>query len=305
MERFPVRRSAEQKADFRQWVVERMQAQGWEARVETTTRGKHQNIVIGDPEHAAAVFTAHYDTPADMIVPNLMIPRNLPVYLLYQLLFIGVLLLIGVLAGAALGSLTGNPQVGSVTMIVVYFCLLVFLNFGRANKNNANDNTSGVAAVLQLAMTIPAEQREKVAFILFDNEEKGLRGSKMYAKDHLSLQYMRLVINLDCVGNGDQMLVISKDMARRCTGYHKLESILSQTPGCTALFYDSKAARCNSDQKNFRCGVAVAAFERKAGVGLITGRIHTRRDTVCSQENIDYLVTAFAQWVDEISAKNT
>ena len=45
---------------------------------------------------ARVIFTAHYDTPSNMVLPNLIIPRNLPLYFAYQF---GVILLLFLLVG--------------------------------------------------------------------------------------------------------------------------------------------------------------------------------------------------------------
>ena len=78
VKRFPVRRSREEKAAFRAFALQAMRELGYDPRVEENGRAKHQNIVAGDPEHAAVLFCAHYDTPAVFPLPNLMLPRNLP-----------------------------------------------------------------------------------------------------------------------------------------------------------------------------------------------------------------------------------
>ena len=44
-----------------------------------------------------------------------------------------------------------------------------------------------------------------------------------------------------------------------------------------------------SDQKNFPYGVGIAAFRRLKGIGLYVDRIHTWRDTVLDEKNVNYL----------------
>jgi len=300
---YPIRRSKEQKERFRAWAVQQAQEAGWEAQVEETSRGHHKNVVIGDPEHAGVVFTAHYDTPAVMVVPNLMLPRNIPLFLLYTIGVVGLIFLIASLAGGVVLKITGNEFAGELVFMVIYLGILFLMLFGPSNKHNANDNTSGVAAVLSLMAAIPEAHRSKAAFILFDNEEKGLLGSSGYAKDHVQLKFMRLLINLDCVGVGEHILLISKKMARNCTGYHLMERCLTETEGRTAHFYDSKTSVGSSDHKNFKCGVVVFACRRKPLVGFYTPYIHTKHDTVCDQSNIDYLTTAFSTFVTELGVK--
>ena len=68
VEKFPIRRSKAQKAAFRAWFQEEAARLGYEAQVEE--KGGHQNMIIGDPEKAQAIFTAHYDTPMHSLFPN-------------------------------------------------------------------------------------------------------------------------------------------------------------------------------------------------------------------------------------------
>ena len=47
-----------------------------------------RNLVLGDPDSADVLFTAHYDTCARLPFPNFVTPKNLPIYLLYQVLIL-------------------------------------------------------------------------------------------------------------------------------------------------------------------------------------------------------------------------
>ena len=76
--RFPVRKRDEEKEAFRKWAVAQGKTLGYSARVEELARGRHCNVVFGSPEHAQVIYTAHYDTPARLPIPNLMTPRNIP-----------------------------------------------------------------------------------------------------------------------------------------------------------------------------------------------------------------------------------
>ena len=87
-QRFPVRRTDAQKDGFRRWIVEECARMGYSAQVEEAA--KHYNVVIGDPETAQAIFTAHYDTPASFFLPNFMTPRNRVFFWLRQ---VGMILL--------------------------------------------------------------------------------------------------------------------------------------------------------------------------------------------------------------------
>lgn len=306
-EKFPIRKSRKQKDAFRTWFIAWAQEQGYAAEA-TKPKGLFgsSNVVVGDPETAQVVFTGHFDTPAVMPVPNFITPRNVLVYILYQVVMLPVMLAPGILIGAGAGWLGGyvSEEVGflcgyftTMALMIVTFCLLMF---GPANKHNVNDNTSGVAAVLETMARIPVEQRPKIAFILFDNEEKGCRGSKAYAREHLQMQHTKLVVNLDCVGVGEHFIVSSPALARNLDGYELLERVLSEDKARTAHFFSSVTTRGNSDYRSFKCGVGVSAYRMVSGVGFYTGAIHTARDTQADQGNIEYLAQALSGTVSQL-----
>ena len=212
--RFPVRKRDEEKEAFRKWAVAQGKTLGYSARVEELARGRHCNVVFGSPEHAQVIYTAHYDTPARLPIPNLMTPRNIPMFALYQLGIILVLLLAAAIAFVGAQLLMRNASLSLIIALVVYYALLLLMIAGPANPNNVNDNTSGVAAVMETMARMPKEQREKAAFILFDNEEKGRLGSRAFAAANPKIKKQTLLINMDCVGVGEHILVIGQDGVR-------------------------------------------------------------------------------------------
>lgn len=71
--------------------------------------------------------------------------------------------------------------------------------------NGADDNASGVAALLELARRLGDDERtgdrRRVVFIAFSGEERGLLGSKHYVREPtLPLSQVAAMINLDMVG---------------------------------------------------------------------------------------------------------
>ena len=299
-ERFPVRKTAAQKKAFRQWVMGEITEMGYPVRVEENDKGRQQNIIVGDPEHAEVTFTAHYDTPSTILVPDLQIPRNYAVYLLWQLLIIGGMLLISLIVGLGLGLATGSGN-GLTLGFFGAFLLLMWLQLdGAANKNNVNDNTSGVAALLETMQRIPEENRSKAAFILFDNMEKGRKGSKAYARDHLEMQHTRFIVNADSVGVGDTFVVCAPSLAVQLPQYAKLEKLLAGDKARQARFYSSVTTRVNSDFRSFKCGVGIGAYKQASGVGLYLGDLHTARDDEADQGNIEYLARAFSALAQQV-----
>lgn len=294
-EKFSIRRSEEQKSAFRTWMVEQAQSMGYQAQVECIK--KHNNVVIGDPETAQAIFVAHYDTPAGFFMPNLMTPRNKWVFWLRQFWMVLVLILISAAFGVPTGVLTESERIGYFVAYAVYMGMLCWMIGGPANKHNVNDNTSGVAAILETMARIPAEQRSKVAFILFDNEEKGLQGSKAYAKAHPAVKENGFVVNLDCVGDGDHVLLISSRKAREAAPYAALTAGMEAQSGRELHLFPMENSVGNSDHKSFKTSSVIYACRAGKRIGYYCDKIHTSKDTVCEQVNLDFIAGGLSDFV--------
>lgn len=289
LHQFPIRKTGKQKEAFRDAVQAYVNGLGYSCAVEKGSFGS-RNLVIGDPSKAKYLVTAHYDTPARMWLPNFITPRNFLIYLLYQFLVVGLLAAVSIGAGIGLGVLIHNPELGGLLAVSIYWVLLIMMMVGPGNKHNANDNTSGVVTVLEIARTLPEIHREQVCFVLFDLEEAGLLGSASYRKAHKKETDNQIVLNLDCVGDGDEILFFPTkklkknpdvmNWLRRCGGYFGQKHIALQEKGFA--FYPS-------DQSQFPLGVGIAAFRKKKGLGLYLGRIHTSRDTILEETNINIL----------------
>ncbi len=294
-EKYPIRRSKAQKEAFRAWFIQQAGEMGYSAQMEEN--GGHQNVVIGDPEKAQAIFTAHYDTPAASFLPNVMTPRNRLFFWAYQMLQVGILVILGVSVGVPLAVITGDDYLGFLAGYAVYMGLLFLMIFGPANKHNVNDNTSGVAAILELMARIPQEERGKAAFILFDNEEKGCRGSKAYAKAHPAVKEEGFLINMDCVGDGEHVLLLAGAKARALPQYDALTEAMSAQEGRMLHIFPLESSVINSDQKNFKTSAAVCACNEGKRIGYCCDRIHTSEDTVCDQQNLDFLAGGLAAFI--------
>lgn len=286
-----IRKSKVQKANFRQWLVNVFEDNGY--NIETETGGtliKSNNVVVGDPEKAEVVYTAHYDTCAVLPFPNFITPQNMLLYLLYQILICVPMFAIAIGAEVLLLLLWENCPMW-LAMLVVYvvlgFCIWWMLD-GPANKHTSNDNTSGVAVLLEIALTLPKNDRNKVAFVFFDNEEKGLLGSSQFKKRHGKAMMNTLLINFDCVSDGEYIQFYPNSKIKKNEEMlKKLEkSFLSDEEKEVQIvrgfgFYPS-------DQRAFPCGIGVAALHKNT-LGYWLGRIHTNRDTVFQMENIELL----------------
>lgn len=289
---YPVRKSKRQKQAFREDMLAYADTLGYRATVEKGSFGA-RNLVIGNPEQAKYLLTAHYDTCARMLLPNFIAPCNPLVFLGYQILMVMLLLVAALIAGIGAVVLIKSLTIAQMVALAVYWVLLLSMLIGPANKHNANDNTSGVVTLLEIAATLPENQRKSVAFVLFDLEEAGLLGSAAYRKAHKQQTDGQIVLNLDCVGDGDEILFFPTKKLRKSP--EKLDALRL---GCGKFGRKSISLREKgwyaypSDQKNFPYGVGIAAFHRKKGIGLYCSRIHTKRDTVLEITNVNLLRAA-------------
>ena len=299
---YPIRRTEAQKSAFREYIVSRMSEFGYCSKVETTADRKNQNVVIGDPATAKIVLTAHYDTPASAIFPNLMLPRNPLLYYLCQLL--PLFLLVGIaLLGGFLASLPFNKNMGVFlgVYIILYYALFFICYRMRSNPHNANDNTSGVATVLTALANADPAHKASVAAILFDNEEKGKMGSKAYFKDHQAEMKQKPVINLDCVGYGEHIIFVAKEAAESDPLYADLkDAFLQDSDDYQNHFYPMKGSNANSDYKSFPKGIGCMTCKRSRRGIYYTPHIHTTKDRYANPANITYIAERLSEFVNQI-----
>lgn len=286
---FPVRKSEKQKMAFRKAVIAYAQKLGYPVAVEKGSMGV-RNVVIGNPNSAKYLITAHYDTPACIGLPNILTPCNLLIFVHWQVFLVAVILAAAILPGVLLGFALKDPIVAGNITSLMYWVILIMMMAGPANKHNANDNTSGVVTVLVTAAAWPKEKRDLVCFVLFDLEEAGLVGSAAYRKAHKAATKNQIVLNMDCVGDGDEILLVAKRKLKKDP--EKL-ALLRSFNGCRGskkiTLHEKGFVIYPSDQQHYPYGVGIAAFRRAKGIGLYVGRIHTARDTILDEENVNYL----------------
>lgn len=288
---YPVRKSKKQKQAFRADVTQWLQNLGYPV-CEEEGSFHSCNLVIGDPQRARYLVTAHYDTCARLPFPNLITPCNFWTFLLYQIFIFLMLMLPALAVGGLVGYLLHSFDIGYFLFVVLLWADIALMLIGPANSSNVNDNTSGVVTLLEIARSIPELHRKNVCFVLFDLEEAGLIGSASYKKKHKREIPNQLVLNLDCVGEGDDIyffptakLKKSKErlapLQKLAGGYGK-KSIAVRTKGFSIY---------PSDQSNFPYGVGICALKR-GWAGLYLSRIHTPRDTVLDETNVNILRAA-------------
>lgn len=288
LEKYQVRRTKAQKAAFLQFAQEACAKRGYEARIEEHKGSrKSRNLVVGDPEKAQVIFTAHYDTCAEMPVPNLIFPKNMPLTFLVQMPLVLVMLVLALGVGLLLWHFTGNEHFYTLGFMIVYFGLFALIFFGPANRHTANDNTSGTAALFRIMEMLPDEQKKKAAFIFFDNEEFGKVGSQQYAKAHPDIKKNALIVNLDCIGDGPHFLIVAPKKKDEPLEKMLQEAFRDQGEQ-KAIHCSAKNTHYNSDQLSFQKGAAIAACQKNK-LGYHVPRIHTKRDVICEESNLEYV----------------
>ncbi len=297
LESYQVRKNKKQKLAFIEFIKENFP----QATVEEGGFIKCRNIVIGDPEKAKVIFSAHYDTCAQLPFPNLIFPRNFFFSFLYSFLICIPVFAVMFAFNLLLDIFISDFYIHYFSSLILFF--LVFIGMfivGIPNKHTANDNTSGVISVLELYERLSPEDREKCAFVLFDHEESGLFGSGYFKKRHREVSKNTLLINLDCVGDGENLMLVMPKKAMEYTDSLNESFSLSNDTDMNLTVYSSSTTFYPSDQTHFAKGIGVAALHKKKFWGYYMGRIHTNRDVICEDRNISYVTEGFSNFVEKL-----
>ena len=257
---YPVRRKAQEKENMRTYLMGQLRALGYDAKLNDC--GKAVNVIAGDPERASILYAAHYDTPLREPLPAILCPTRPVTYLLYQAL---------------------TP----VLALVLCFAVSLGVKYGPSEKNNVNANTSGVAALLRTAEQLTPRYRNDVCFLFLDGGSDNMRGAKGFRKRYPSAKE-KPVLCLDCVGSGDELLILPGKGAR--WNGELLDAINSS-------FENSERKTCYDkvdglvhfpgDQRAFRQGIAVCAVRRVPGFGRFI--CPTGKDNRIDDENLELL----------------
>lgn len=296
LEKYLVRQRKEQKAAFRNLVKEMYP----EARVETSGKlPANNNVVLGDPDSAEVIIAAHYDTCVVLPFPNLIFVNNILGTIFCTLIILAPLLIAFI--GVEFLSLYYLGTFGLFVVFAMLAGMIVYLVAGPPNKHTVNDNTSGTIAVLELYEKLPSEVRNRCCFVLFDNEENGLIGSREFKKLHPTTARNALMLNFDCIGDGEYLMMVYSRVAEE------------EREGLQAAFPETKFNRPKyranfsfrqffpmtfypSDQLGYKKHVGFVAMHRSF-LGYYIPRIHTKRDTVLKEENLEYLTSGIERFL--------
>ncbi len=282
-----------------------MQTEIPELRVEEGGSMKSRNLVLGDVKTARVVLGAHYDTCARLPFPNFIMPKNILVTLLYSVLIALPFFVLMMLCDALFLFLTDNVLLSTYLSLIVFLASYLYvLMLGPANKHTVNDNTSGVILLCELIAYCKEMNITDVAFVFFDHEEMGLVGSSYFRKCHKKEMKGKLLINFDCVSDGDHILFVLNKAAKK--NYEdELRAALPTFENKTAYLEKSSNTYYPSDQIGFDTSIAVSAMKKARFFGLYLDRIHTKRDTVMDECNITYLTETMKCFLSASEKENT
>lgn len=305
LNKYEIRKSNKEKERFIEYVKERLAKSGYtndDIAIEERWKGllKTRNIVVGNPKTAKAIVTAHYDTCAISPFPNFMSPTNFLIFFLSQFFLLFLVLFISWWVMVPFALYVENPNACIYAFQATMILILIQLSFGFKNKHTANDNTSGTITLLHILEKLPKENRKDICVVFFDNEEKGLWGSLFFKKKH-PYSENKLIINIDCIGDGENVVLMAKKQARNNKRYQKLIRSFVGNKTENVIFYEKKMKPMMfpSDQANFPKGIGICSL-RKGVLGKYTGRIHTPFDTKCRSENIEYVSDSIVTFAKEL-----
>ena len=108
-----------------------------------------------------------------------------------------------------------------------------------------------------------------------------------------------MVINLDCVGNGDTYIFISPEAAMKNELYALLKNTV-EGKQLNVRMLTTNEASSNSDHKNFEQGIGVVACRYNKFVGYFADRIHTPKDTVADPKTVSNLAEALGSFAESL-----
>lgn len=295
---FPIRNRKGQKSRFIEAVQSYARHLNYETRVESEKMGV-RNVVIGDPETARFLITAHYDTPAMLWCPNLIMPCNRFLNMICQIINCIFLMLPALAVGGGVWYTTRDAGTSYLALTGVAVLSVLLMMFGLPNPRNANYNTSGVIALLEIAASMPANLRGRVCFVLFDGEQVTMAGSGAYQKRHRAALNFQTVVNLNCVGDGDTITFFPSEDLTEDVNLLCLERNCGKK---LVKIHRSRQFKCVSDHSGFCSGVGVMAL-RCGWLGYWIANTRTIFDKTLEYTNINILRACLISYISSHTAE--
>ena len=288
---YQVRMTMKQKDKFIGFLTKFLEERGLKHETETHMKGKLRNLTIGDVDNAEVVFSAHYDTPPNAVFPIVNVVGGVLKWTIFQFVYVFVLLGFFTAICLAVGLLTRNFALMMGLWSFLSFGYCIQMSMGFANKNTLNDNTSGVAMILALIDRMQDELKAgKIAFVLFDWEERGLVGAKKFSNIHPDIK----LINFACISAGDELVFVNKKAFTDNVVQHVPSEKLD---GKNIATFPAMKMVYTSDQLMFKNSMAIASLTKIPVVGYALFRAHTFLDTKFDTKNMEIIEDTMVNYV--------
>nr|WP_315021885.1 M28 family peptidase [uncultured Aminipila sp.] len=287
---YKVRKNRKQKSEFIDFIKFACISRGIPCNIEEGGIHKNRNIIIGNLNEAELMITAHYDTPAVLPFSNYLAPNSRLSRSFYLAkILICMCLILGVFSTLISFIISDS----FIILLLLLFLVTIFgilSIYGKPNPNNSNDNTSGVITLTEIIFGISNIDFNKLVFVLFDNEEKGYLGSQLFKKRNKKLVNSSMMINFDCVSDGDNILIVQNRGVLKNEQFKRdLEEAFVGDNVKNVIFTSSRKSRMCSDQKSYPNGVGIVALKKNKQSVLYLDKIHTKNDINFNENNIVFL----------------
>lgn len=288
LSRYPIRHKAKEKENMRHYLTGTCRSLGYEAKL--VNRRRAFNVVVGDVEKAKVVFTARYATTLREPLPQFIAPTRPATYFLYQALTPVAVLLLSFIVSFALTFAINRPTLTLPLFVALLVGALVYLRFGPSETRTANDNTSGVAALLSVMESLTPRHRATAAFVFLDE-----RGSKELKKAYPSLRE-KVVVNVECIGCGDEILLLPSKYTRWNGEFlDALTESFENTEEKSCFLKTDGLVYYPSENRAFRYNVAICACKKVAGFGRFVKQ-HTNE---IDEENLEIVRKGLVKLIEK------
>ena len=105
---------------------------------------------------------------------------------------------------------------------------------------------------------------------------------------------------MDCVGDGENVMFFANKKTRALACFPNLEEAMQGASGRNYIMNKMESCVYPSDQSQFKLGIAVCACNKMPVIGYYCDKIHTKKDTICEQVNLDFLAEGLSAFVAQL-----
>ena len=153
------------------------------------------------------------------------------------------------------------------------------------SKHISADNTAGVVALCELAQTLNAAQRHKIAFVFYDQK--------------MPFSAETLAIDLDCEPTGNHLLVAANKIARQSWG-EILKHSFKPTSNKSILFANMEKVHIGR-RRNLDNSVTISTLHQKKHIGFYVKKGQVSENTVFDSANVKLICESIRNLLNKIS----